>query len=556
MGGSLSGLTGTIGSITSPALSSIGNSISGSSVANSLGSAFGPLVGASGGVNGTGRPAPAAANIQQGVTTGQTGQAYSGAQNSLASQQALLAALQSQNGLGAQTSALGQQQALSSQLAGAGGVQNQSQALASQQGLAAQQQATARQYQQIASGQGPNPAMAQLNQTTGQNIAAQNALMAGQRGASSNVGLLARQAAQQGAATQQQAVGQGATMAAQQELGALSGLSAQQQAIGSTQQNVANIAAQQVGQQQSQQQALAGQANTIAGQQIGATTANTQAQQSEQQLLQNALAQYNQQQVSSQGSVNAANAGLANTSIQGQQALLGGVTNSVGGGLGSVLGGSSGAGAAAAGARGGMVKKPKKMASGGSTDDTNEIDNPTASSAPNVTSSAVSVPTPQNIQGPQSTFGQFLKGALPNGQQSQQGMFNLTSGSNPGAQALQKGFGSFGPALASAFNSSPSPQQQQYAGPDMANDSSTAMSARGGMAKNKHDYRAGGNVKAKDPKEKAVKKGNSYSNDKIPAMLSEGEVVIPRSIMQGKDPVRGSADFVAKLLAKRMRKSA
>lgn len=86
------------------------------------------------------------------------------------------------------------------------------------------QQGLAGQYQNIANGQGPNPAQAMLAQQTGNNIATQNALMAGQRGASSNVGLLARQGAMQGANTQQQAVGQGATLQAQQQLGALQGM--------------------------------------------------------------------------------------------------------------------------------------------------------------------------------------------------------------------------------------------------------------------------------------------------------------------------------------------
>lgn len=74
---------------------------------------------------------------------------------------------------------------------------------------------------QIAAGEGPNPALAQLNQTTGTNVANQAALMAGQRGASANTGLIAREAAQQGAATQQQAVGQAATNESTQQLNAL-----------------------------------------------------------------------------------------------------------------------------------------------------------------------------------------------------------------------------------------------------------------------------------------------------------------------------------------------
>lgn len=86
------------------------------------------------------------------------------------------------------------------------------------------QQGLAQQYQGVANGTGPNPAQAMLSQATGNNIAAQNALMAGQRGASANTGLIARQGAMQGANTQQQAIGQGATLQAQQQLGALQGL--------------------------------------------------------------------------------------------------------------------------------------------------------------------------------------------------------------------------------------------------------------------------------------------------------------------------------------------
>lgn len=72
--------------------------------------------------------------------------------------------------------------------------------------------------------------------------------------------------------------------------------------------------------------------------------------------------------------------------------------------------------------------------------------------------------------------------------------------------------------------------------------------ASGGQA---HDYRSGGHVAAHSPQEKAVKAGNSYANDKIPALLSEGEVVIPRDVMHGKDPVRGAAEFVRAVLAKK-----
>lgn len=581
------------------------------SLAN-VGRTLNGLVGGAGGASGTGFAAPQGADVQTGLGPGQIGTAYNGAQNSLASQQALLAALQQQNGFGQQNKVGGEQQTLANQLAGnnsvanqgtelrqqqylnnalvanngaanqgsayqqtqglanqlgnANGVGNQSAALASQMALARQQQATAAQYQGIANGTGPNPAMAALNQTTGQNVANQAALMAGQRGAGANVGLLARQAAQQGAATQQQAVGQGATMQAQQELNALSGLSGQQQAIGNTQQNVANIAQQQVGQtqaqqaalanqaatqvgqaqsgiqaaqqaasgmtaqQQAQQQAQAQQANVVAGQQIGGTTANTQAQQSEQGILQNALSAQNSANVSSQGNVNSGNAALAQTNMQGQQGILGGLTNAVGAGLKALF------------AEGGQVPAQH-------FDDGGDV-------APVAAAPVVPAVAPVAAPGPQSSMGKFLQGWAgsmagkpddPNKPQDDEKI-------KTGPQALQQGFASLGKGIGSAakgaFGPSSTPAGlDNSVGPDVGGADMAAMAAKGGAVKK--DFREGGGVQASSPGQKAVKAGNSYDNDKIPAVLSEGEVVIPRSVMQGKDPARGAADFVAKVMAKR-----
>lgn len=131
------------------------------------------------------------------------------------------------------------------------------------------------QYAQQAEGQGPNVAMNVLNQATGQNVNNQAALMAGQRGAGANAGLMARQAAQTGAMAQQQAAGQAATTQAQQQIAA--------------QQAQAQLASNQISQSQ------------------GAITANTQAQQGEQGILQGANTANNQvkgqmaQQSQSQG---------------------------------------------------------------------------------------------------------------------------------------------------------------------------------------------------------------------------------------------------------------
>jgi hypothetical protein len=113
-------------------------------------------------------------------------------------------------------------------------------AASQQNGMANQNQAFQMAVQQ-AQGAGPNPAMAQLAQATQANTANQAALMAGQRGAGANSGLLARQAAMQGGANQQAMAGQAATLGAQQQLAG--------------QQQMANIAGQQVS---NQNQAMAG----------------------------------------------------------------------------------------------------------------------------------------------------------------------------------------------------------------------------------------------------------------------------------------------------------
>ncbi len=105
------------------------------------------LLGTAGGANGTGFAGPESAHIDAPSSSQQAVQSYDQAQSGIAQQQAFLNALQP-GGLQAAQS----QQNLLSQLG------DQSQGL------------------------GPNPAMAQLNQSTGQNVANQAALMAGQRG--------------------------------------------------------------------------------------------------------------------------------------------------------------------------------------------------------------------------------------------------------------------------------------------------------------------------------------------------------------------------------------
>lgn len=204
------------------------------------------------------------ANLQAGTNAAQLNQAYTDAQNGIANQANLVNTLQPQ----AQTA-----------------VNNQND--------------LANQYSQMTRGEGPNPALAQLNQATGKNVANQAALMAGQRGASANAGLLARQTAQQGAATQQEAAGQGATLQAQQQIAA--------------QNNLANLANNQISQ--------TGQA----------VTGQNSAAQNEQANLQNANTSLNNANVGMQSNINNVNSqtAAANQNMAGK--MLGGIGSAVSG---------------------------------------------------------------------------------------------------------------------------------------------------------------------------------------------------------------------------------
>lgn len=562
--------------------------------------AIGGLLGTAGGVSGTGIKGPQSVPIGSPVTQGQVDQSNAGVNSSLGGSNALLAALQGQggagnqsiisaqtnalqnqvgglngvgtqglatqqqqglngaiaglNGTGAMGTAMGQQTGLNSALAGAGGVGAQQNAIAGLQNVLAGQQGTADMYRNLAQGTGPNPAQAALNQSTGQNVANQAALMAGQRGAGANVGLLARQAAQQGANTQQQAVGQAATLQANQQIAGMQGLGAQQAAMGQTNQLMGGLGAGLVGQTQAgigqlygqgagavnQMQTgigqLSGQGQAAVNQQAGLLNANAGIAQNQVGNLINATGQniqgnignagqqmnsmggYNTNLVNQQGNINSANAGIAQTGMKGQQDLIGGVLQGLGAGAAS-------AGGPPAAARGGYVG----MAEGG--DPMQPYPAPDGNgpllAAPAALPGPVTTPPP----GPQSSFGQFLAGGSTANYLAQQPV-DTANKKDPeplpdtGDSKLRKGAASFTRAA--------------------------MMASKGGAVE--HDMRSGGNVKASAPAEKAVAAGNSYKNDKIKALLSEGEVVLPRTVMESKDPTRSAADFVAKVLAKRGKK--
>lgn len=378
--------------------------------------------------------------INSGTDQNQIDKAYQQSQGGLASQQSLLAALNSQNGIGNQNQFLAQQQQLANML------------------------------QMQAQGQGPNPAQAQLAQATQANTANQAALMAGQRGASANSGMLARQAAMQGASNQQQAAGQAATMGAQQQIAA-------QQQLGAQQQAMQGVAGQQVGNLMNQ------------------NTGYNQLAQNQQQMLLNANSAANNANVGMQSNINNVNSTTAIENQRNSKGVLGGVMS----GIGAVFGM----------AHGGMVPERQGYASGGM------------------------------VSGPQSGLGQLL-----------------ASGQDTASRLAGTGVQDQGMNLSAAIPQSQDNPYKQYKDGQKgmsglkgklqgltSSGSSSSSSSGGGLLGSL--FSQGGHVPGQ-----AQAKGDSPTNDTVPAMLSPGEVVIPRSIMNSKNPAEQAKKFVQAILAK------
>lgn len=465
------------------------------------------LLGTGGGASGTGFAAPSGTNPQQLQT------AYNQTQQGLADQQAFANALNP----------------------------GSLQAMQSQQDLLAQ-------LGQGAQGKGPNPALAQLNQTTGQNAANQAALMAAQRGSGQNAGMIARQAAHQGAGLQQQATGQAATLAAQQQL-------QQQQAL------------------QAQQQAMVNQ------RQSGLNAYNQFANQQQGNLL------------GAQASVNNANANLAGSTMKGQQNMLGGIMGGLGsvgqlfGGGGSAAAGAGGTamaggagdlmssgggemlgeGASLAAAEGGKIE----MAEGGAP----ILAQPTVplAGAP-MTGSAPILDAANNTpysDGPQSNVGKHFSdpvsgvfGGLG------KSMFGKPEGgiggglgggavgdfagnvanmyTRPGkltgflGQGIAQNTGGLGKALNFADGGKVpamvSPGEKYLSPNDVKK-----------VEKGANPMEVGEKIPGK-PKVKGAK--NDYANDTVPKTLEEGGIVLPRSVTQAKHPHWAAHAFVSAIMAK------
>jgi len=481
---------------------------------SAIGSTFGMQSGNTGGA-GLNYQAGSSPLIQ--AATGQQAQdLYNNVQSGLNQQQAFVNALQAQG-----TQGMGAQTALSSML------MNQAQ------------------------GGGPNPAQAMLAQSTGRNVANQAALMAAQRGASQNVGLMARQAAQQGAQTQQQAAGQAASMQAQQSLAA-----------------------------QNQLQNLA---NTQVSQQGGAlANYNTEAQNAQQNVL-NSIAQLNNASVANMASQNSANAGISQIAAKGQQDTLGGLMGGIGNGaMGLAM------------AKGGMVKHYAEGGQSTMNDSPDQIVADAAMSAPKAApaKSAFQMPSwVQKVTSNSPTASAQSAGPIQGNKQSTNPVPALQSGGNSIGYGIGSGIRSGVGAIGGLFSSDPNaavnsadPMATMGHGTEMSggagdqtpsapsqafsNMDETGMmfAARGGKvpamlspgeiylapekAKEVVKGKADPISEGKKVPGKAKVKGDSLKNDTVPATLKEGGVVIPRSVLESKTPHRDAYKFVNAVLAK------
>lgn len=379
------------------------------------------------------------------------------------------------------------------------------------------EQALEQQFLQQAAGQGPNPAQAQLAQATGSNVANQAALAASQRGASANAGLVARQAAQAGGAAQQTAAGQSATLQAQQEVAAQQAAAAQQAQIG-----------QQVAQQQANSTNLFG---TTAGAQ------NTQ----------------NANIVSNYGQANNANAQTAAANATAAQKTTGGLLGSIGSIFGLAKGGEVPT----------QQPAPQPQPLPGTDDAKKKIQDSFNNAlhfdqGGNVGQVA---PMPSTGSGATSWAGKFLSD--PTGFESLgKGIGQLTGANQLGA-SLKGMFKSTPTSPATTVGSADSlsntgPGSMLAGGQGEAATSpllvdAALLAAKGGKIPKPVVGEQLASKGLKVPGEASVK-GDSLKNDTVPAMLSPGEIVLPKSVTDAPDAPQRALKFVQAIQAKQRSK--
>lgn len=466
---------------------------------------------------------PLTGNFSQGGAD----ESYNNALSGIHSQQDLVNALNAQNGLGNQASVFNQ-------------------------------------LQGVANGTGPNPAQAMLNQSTGQNVANQAALMASQRGVSANPGMIARQAAQQGANTQQQAAGQAATLQAQQRLGALGQLS------GVANQQVAN--------------------------QIGGVQGLNTAVQGQENIYNQGIANQNNANVAMQSNQNTSNAHIAGGNQSSQSGILGSLASGAGSIFSKGFGGGGSGGSSSSGdmnstsavggsgqstansganySKGGQVK----MADGGiiqppqynsylanSLNSNNSATSGSQALLTNASSEAAADNTGSSgggggLPGLGGMGGMSLQGGLG----ALGGLFGAITGPKKATATDASGQALAGSSGAPANSGSYNPQSGAGSGQAGKPPPLPGGFAKGGkvpamvspgeiylspdkakkVAEGKMSPLAGERIPGK-----AKINGDSLKNDVVPKTLEEGGVVIKRSKALGDDVARKAQEFVAAVMA-------
>lgn len=375
------------------------------------------------------------------------------------------------------------------------------------------QQALAAALRGVVNGTGPNPAQAMLNNATGANVANQAALMAGQRGANANVGMMARQAAMAGSAAQQNAAGQAAQLQAQQSLGAMNQQGQVLNSIGN--QNIA------------EQNANTNLFNSAAG-------ANNAQNNS---VIQNYANMQNLNQKTSQSNTDAVNK------------TEGGFLNGLGG-LSSLIGL----------AKGGMVPAHLQHIHNCYYADGGEVPASTATSTATSTSTDTSTAT-QPAQTPvqertrksmerelgawvmegYADGGMFERHAPgPNPYMRQTGLISKKDTAGMAAIKSQEG-----PVSGDDDYQANMTPRQYDAQQVNASQPGPVQPLPGDVKSSASDYRSGGRVPGQ-----ARVSGDSLKNDTQPAMLSPGEIVLPRHITQSKDAPEMAKQFVMAVLKK------
>lgn len=157
-------------------------------------------------------------------------------------------------------------------------------------------------------------------------------------------------------------------------------------------------------------------------------------------------------------------------------------------------------------------------------------------------------PTPlvvSNQNSPQSFVGQWVNSnAEPSSGPAIQGAapVSSSSGGQNGTAALTSGIGSLGKSIAGSGSDSSDSDFEWGA------DNEDSLFKGGKLAAK------GGGVKAKNSTQAATVPGDSLKNDKIPAMLSQGEVVMDRATLADPGPLGKMARAVAAHIEARNKK--